>query len=151
RHPATQRLRLDAQRTGTLRLQRVQAGRDGGHCRLLDRDAVGEAPDQTELRRTPVAERVEAHGPRDPLHHIGTHTSAGCSIAVPTNPGGATPTTTKPWPVSTMVRPMIPGSPPNRRCQSSWPITATACAPGTRFSSGRNARPRTGMAPRTRK
>jgi len=44
-----------------------------------------------------------------------------------------------------------PGSPPKRRCQNPWLMTATGAARGVRSSSGRNVRPSAARTPSTSK
>src|SRR5262245_48578530 len=60
---------------------------------------------------------------------------------------GATPITVNGRPLSLIVLPTTAGSPPKRRCQHPYPITATGFAAGVRSSSALNKRPRAGSTP----
>jgi hypothetical protein len=62
-------------------------------------------------------------------------------------PGGMTPTMVKGSPLKVTLRPATAGSPPNRRCQSSWEMMATRSV--VSFSSSTvNVRPSAGCTPR---
>ena len=100
-------------------------------------------------RRRPmtVSERRSRTVACSGLNASGTHTSVPLGNS---NPIGATPTTSYDSPSSTIVRPTIAGSPPNRRCQRLCPTMARRAWPDS-SSSGRKLRPMTGCTPSVRK
>ncbi len=63
------------------------------------------------------------------------------------NPGGMTPTTVRARSLMTTPRPMIPGSPPKRRCQRPCVRMTTDSSPGGAASSAVKERPRMGSTP----
>ena len=60
---------------------------------------------------------------------------------MPWKPSCAIPITVNGSAFSVIVRPITDGSPPKRRSQNLWLMTATGKRPGTEPSSARNARP----------
>jgi hypothetical protein len=82
---------------------------------------------------------------------MGTNTSTRSPSVIPSNPSGATPTTSSEYPFTTRVRPTTPGSEPRRFSQNRWLTTATGASPGARSSAGPMSRPSAGRSWRTGK
>ena len=78
---------------------------------------------------------------------MGSHRSARAGYL---NSGGITPMIVVGLRLRTRVRPMIPGSPPKRRCHRPWLITAVRATPAW-LSCGVSVRPSLALAPRTSK
>jgi hypothetical protein len=75
----------------------------------------------------------------------------GSSAVMPTNRGGATPTTVTGAPFTVSVEPITPGSLPNSWSQAACEITPTAAVAGSPGALRGSPAPSTVRTPRTEK
>jgi hypothetical protein len=132
-----EREHLDAAALLLLGVGLLEARGDGDHVglRLVEAGVALHAGVDLQV----VAAALRARDER--LHDVGV-ASGGTR-----KPGGRTPMMVTPTPFRLTERPTISGSPPQRRCQRPWLISATESRPEAN-SSAAKARPATGWAPK---